>query len=236
MDTLYWKTLNSDIEFKTTRKQYFGQYLWRLEMSAHCADVTRYDDMVAEVARLKKQAIIRNTTSSAWNNRWCDPHYYDQIDYSLLRSIKTIKSEFADLVKIRIEDSAVQFYARTESAMKQVAGALSHRGSLKSITGPEIGTESLLYADVIISKRIQHRYKVMLRDGKYNLQTKQQMLHLLQDQGDNVKITAGVVHAFTRPYPGMWGAFFYCNDLAVTTMLALMSPGIVGKIHEVVPG
>ena len=74
----------------------------------------------------------------------------------------------------------------------------------------------------------------MLRDGNYNREAKLQILDLLEAQGEEVKIPASLRHGLTRDYTGMWGTFFYANEASVTTMLNLIHPGIVGKIHEVV--
>jgi hypothetical protein len=129
----------------------------------------------------------------------------------------------------------VQFYAETEDELKVVAQSLSKEECILAVTGPAPGTESMLIGDKIIaSKKIVHRYKIMLRDGNYNRDAKTQILTLLEDMGTEVKIPASLRHGLTREYTGMWNTFFYANEESVITMLNLVHPGIVGKIHEVV--
>jgi len=235
MDTLFWLNLNSDVKFKNTKKQFWGQYLWRLEAQANCANVAHHDDPHLSVKTLKYQMINRSNYGGSWR----DPYWhsytgkYENVDYDLLRSIKNIKQSFATTVKTRIEDCSVQFYAASENDLKLVAKMLSTGDCVQAVTGPQPGTEQLLSSDKIIAPKIAYQYKVILRDGQYNVPLKQQMLNLLESQPD-VKITAGLRHNLKRPYPAMWGVFFYTNDLGIVTMLSLMSPGIVGKIHEVV--
>ena len=235
MDTSFWQTLNQGIAFKTTKKQFFGNYLWRLEIHCECADLISpvYTDMIAEVTRRQKQQAIRKNFGGSW--RYLIENNYDKVDYVLLQTIRNIRSTYQDQIKIRSENPHIQFYTKTQEQLKTIAQSLGNSECLCIVTGPKQGTESMLIDDKIIaSTRITHQYKVNLRDGSYTQTQKQQILNLLQSQGNDVKITAGTVHGLTRPYPGMWGAFFYCNDLAITTMLSLISPGIVGKIHEVV--
>jgi hypothetical protein len=237
MDTLFWKSLKSnskpDIEFKTTKKQFFGQYLWRLEVHAECSDLINpcYKDMMAEVAKRRIRAQARNYGGS-W--RYSNVDRYDRVDYVLLQTIRNLRESRKD-IKIRCEDPWVQFYAETEDDLKIIAQILSKEESILAVTGPVPGTEDMLTGDKIIaSKKIQHRYKIMLRDGNYNRDSKSQILALLENMGTEVRIPASLRHGLTREYSGMWGTFFYANDESVTTMLNLLHPGIVGKIHEVI--
>ena len=238
MDTSFWKSLKPnlkpDIEFKQTKKQFFGRYLWRLEVHAECSDLVNpvYKDMMAEVAKRKLRAQMRNYGGS-WRYDRIDR--YDTVDYVLLQTIRNMRETYKDTVKIRCEDPWVQFYAETEDELKVIAQCLSKEECILAITGPAAGTEDLLASDKIIgSKKIEHRYKIMLRDGNYNRDAKLQILDLLEAQGTEVKIPASLRHGLTRDYTGMWGTFFYANEASVTTMLNLIHPGIVGKIHEVV--
>jgi hypothetical protein len=238
MDILFWKSLkpNSkpDLEFKHTKKQFFGRYLWRLEIHAECSDLVNpsYKDMMAEVAKRRVRAQSRNFGGS-W--RYSNIERYDQVDYVLLQTIRNIRDTYKDSIKVRCEDPWVQFYAETETELKVIAQSLSREESILAITGPVPGTEAMLSSDKIIaSKKVAHRYKIMLRDGNYNREAKAQILALLEAQGAEVKVPASLRHGLTREYAGMWGTFFYANEDSVTTMLNLVYPGIVGKIHEVI--
>jgi len=234
MDTLYWNNLNSEIKFKTTRKQFFGRYLWRMEIHANCVNVALYDDPEHAVEVMKYRA----QNSNNWGGSWRDPYWhfdkekYNNVDFALFERIKYIKATFTK-IKTRVEESSLQYYAETEDELKQIAIELGKNSCIQYITGPRAGTEQLLLSDAIFSPKVSYRYKILIRDGNYNLALKEQVLNLLEAQED-IKLTAGIRHGLKRPYPAIWGAFFYANDLSIVTMLNLMSPGIVGKIHEVV--
>jgi hypothetical protein len=234
MDISFWNNLNPDIKFKDTRKQFFGQYLWRMEIHSNCIRVACHDDPEHSIEVLKFQAQNRSNWGGSWRNpNWhFDIKQYDCIDFELFKSIKEIKKTFTT-IKSRVEESNLQYYAESENDLKLIAGKLTNTSCIKSITGPRKGTEQLLRRDKIIAPKIPYRYKILIRDGTYNLPLKAQLLNLLESQED-IKITSGLRHNLKRPYPGVWGAFFYANDLGITTMLSIMSPGIIGKIHEVV--
>jgi len=235
MDTLYWNNLSVGIKFKETKKQFWGRYLWRMEIQANCADVAFHDDPQRSVKILKAQATNRSNYGGSWRNPYWYNNVgkYDNVNYSLLNSIKNIKQSLSATAKVRVESDRVQFYTGSENELKQIASMLHNTTCVEAITGPRAGTEQLLISDAILAPKIPFKYKILLRDGTYALPLKEQMLNLLESQPD-IKITAGLRHNLKRPYPGVWGAFFYANDLGITTMLSLMSPGIIGKIHEVV--
>jgi len=237
MDTLFWNSLNPDIKFKTTKKQFYGQYLWRMEVHANCAHVAFHNDPEHAVEILKYQMLHRGNYGGSWRNPYWHGNStkYENVDFELLKLIKDVKQTYSSSARVRVEDSSVQFYTKSEDELKTLANILSQHDShcIDYVTGPQVGTEQLLSSDAIIAPKIPFKYKVLLRDGAYNLPLKAQLLNLLESQPD-IKITAGLRHNLKRPYPGIWGAFFYTNDLGITTMLSLMSPGIIGKIHEVV--
>jgi hypothetical protein len=234
MDTSFWKTINSVIVFKETKKQFWGQYLWRLEIHAKCANVACSEDPEHAVEILKFQTLNRNNYGGSWRNPYWHNYTgkYDNVDFGLLQSIKNIKENFSNMARTRIEDCSVQFYAENENDLKLICKLLPQH-CVQAVTGPRAGTEQLLISNAIIAPKIAFNYKVVLRDGQYNVPLKLQILNLLENQED-IKITAGLKHNLNRPWPAMWGVFFYTNDLGIVTMLNLMSPGIVGKIHEVV--
>jgi hypothetical protein len=202
MDTSFWKSLKPnlkpDIEFKNTKKQFFGRYLWRLEVHVECSDLINpfYKDMMTEVAKRRLRAQARNYGGS-W--RYNNVERYDRVDYVLLQTIRNIRDTYKDTIKVRCEDPWIQFYAETEGELKVIAQSLGKEQCIRAVTGPVPGTEALLTGDKIIaSDKIKHRYKVMLRDGSYNKTTKLQILELLEAQGDSVKIPASLRHGLTR--------------------------------------
>jgi hypothetical protein len=237
MDTSFWNNLNKNIEFKNTKKQFFEKYLWRLEIKCELVDLSdlKYQDLQKEV-ELRRVLEKNRNYGGSWKTIKYGPTQFSNVDYVLIQSIRNIRTTYADIIKVRVESPWMQFYTESESDLQTIAQSLSDSKCIMGVTGPAEGTEQLLRDNVIIGGgKISQKYKVMLRDGSYPVSAKQQILSILEAQEtSDIKITAGVRHTLTRPYPAMWGAFFYCNDLGITTILNLISPGIVSKVHEVV--
>jgi len=105
---------------------------------------------------------------------------------------------------------------------------------LRTVTSPVAGTEAALRAGTIyMGKGIAHRYKVLLRDGNYDLAAKRNIWTQLHAYGDEVRVPESTFRLLHSGFSGIWGAYFYTNDLGIATMLALIEPRIVGKIHPI---
>jgi hypothetical protein len=108
---------------------------------------------------------------------------------------------------------------------------------LLSVSGPaDDDTQELLKNGVIIRKKeFGYQYKVILRDGRCDVATKQQILNYLESIGtDEVKVSPGVKNMLDSKYNGFWGVWFYVNDEKIRTFLELIHPGCVLNIHPVV--
>jgi len=70
MDTLYWNNLSVGIKFKETKKQFWGRYLWRMEIQANCADVAFHDDPQRSVKILKAHDSNKKTGLGAMDCKW----------------------------------------------------------------------------------------------------------------------------------------------------------------------
>ena len=127
---------------------------------------------------------------------------YKNVDFNLIYAVKNVRDNFVSTIKTRIEEHNVQFYAESESDLQLISKLLAtDYCCIDTITGPRVGTEQLLSSDVIITKNIPYKYKVMIRDGAYDLTVKEQIFNLLEAQED-VKITAGLTYQLRRPWNG----------------------------------
>jgi len=165
-------------------------------------------------------------------------HNLDKIDVALLHVIRAVKDNNPN-VKIRVEEPEIQFYAETENELKTIVDQLGpkYRHIVLGISGPaNQQTQNLLKSGVIIRKKnFSYKYKVVLRDGRCNVITKQQMLNYLEGLGtDEVKVSGGVKRMLSSKFDGFWNIWFYANDEKVTTFLELIHPGCILNIHPVV--
>jgi hypothetical protein len=235
MDTLYWKSKNSSIRFEETTKQFFGKYLYRVRLEVHGGRIIVENTDYAKAIEARRQ--FRNFNPGGY---WGRPvtSDLDKIDTQLLSAIRTVKDKHPD-VKMRIEEPEVQFYAETEDDLKNIMDYLGpdYHNIVLSISGPaNAEAQRLLESGVIIrKKKIGYNYKIVLRDGRCEVATKQQILNYLENLGlDEVKVSPGVKNMLDSKYNGFWSIWFYANDEKVTIFLELIHPGCVLNIHPVV--
>jgi SMC interacting uncharacterized protein involved in chromosome segregation len=137
---------------------------------------------------------------------------------------------------MRVEEPLMQIYAHNEATLKQIAAVLHDPEFIQSVTGPENhDQEQLLKSGAIIKHTTsKYNYKVVLRDGRYSSQIKQQILNYLDNLGDIVKISRGSRDMLQLSFSNIWGVFFYTNDPNIADFIRLIEPTVVSNIHKLV--
>jgi hypothetical protein len=234
MDILYWKNKNYSIQFEETTKQFFGKYLYRIKLSVPGGRIIYENRDYAEAVESRRH--FRQFNPGGYWGKGASLN--DIIDVELLHIIRELKDANPH-IKMRIEEPEVQFYTETETELKDMVDQIETKYStiLLSVSGPaDDATQELLKNGVIIRKKeFGYQYKVVLRDGRCDVATKQQILNYLESMGtDEVKVSPGVKRMLDSKYNGFWSIWFYANDTRITTFLELIHPGCVLNIHPVV--
>ena len=234
MDSLHWANLNCEIKFNHTKKMYFGRYLWRLEYKiegAYLITDTRANDISSYV--LDQIEFEKYRTSYAYHYAsYRTKRDWTLLDIPLLEKIRHIRNSNKDSIRFRIEGDHVQLFTETEDELKKFSEMIGCY-NLVSLTYPRPGTEDALRnGSVYMSAKTTFKYKVMLKDGEYSRDVKRRLLTQLNANPD-VKVPNQLHNMLRKDYSYMWNCYFYANDEGITTMLSLISPGIVGKIHPI---
>jgi hypothetical protein len=113
---------------------------------------------------------------------------------------------------------------------------VDYSARVKEINGPESveHADILLTGAIIVRKSSNYQYKVIIRDGRYPVEIKRQVLTYLENLGDQIRITPKCRDMLASPYVHCWGVFFYTNDPELTIMLRLFDPNLVGNIHQLI--
>jgi hypothetical protein len=228
MDSSFWNKLQPGIATATTVKQFHGRYLWRLAIHAEGGRL-----LDSKLASLEEALEHRRAMSqSGWFYR--SPNL-DLVDLKLLRTVQEIKIGMSGSVRTRIEEPNIQFYAQDEATLKIIALKIDPK-YIESITYPQPEMVPLLQSGAIVTPTPwAYSHKVIVRDGRYPVETKQQLLHYLENLGDTVKLSKTSKDMLNRSYESTWGVFFYTNDPAVVTFIQLINPALISNIHAMVP-
>lgn len=241
MDTSYWIQYNPKITVEHTVKKYFSQYLYRLCVYAPGARSINSKRSIRDDIDVRKylsENIGLYTGTWIYGKTFQDP--LKDVDFDLLEILQQIKQQDKSLsIKCRIEEPRLQIYAESEDTLKHIVDTylLDKPLYVESITGPQDNNAiDVLNAGGIIRKiDLGYRYKVLLHDGRYSVETKTSILNYLNNLGkDTVRIPTGPKRGLSSTNGFLWNCYYYTNDLGINSFIHLIAPGAISNYHELV--
>jgi hypothetical protein len=135
MDTSFWKNLSPNIEISESKKQFYNQYYFRLDIHAPGCKSIRCDNVSYDIEKRRNWVRDYRRQGSWWNKQLAK--YLKEADIGFLVSLKDLYYEYPD-VKIRTEEPKISVYATDELVLQSVARSIDadHRDKLTSIVGP----------------------------------------------------------------------------------------------------
>lgn len=240
MDSLDWKTLNSNIVIKETKKKFYNRFLYSLKLYCPAARIilnpNNVDISHAVLSRLEFERVYNYGGSwrGAIHARYRS--YNADIEIKQLEYLREIKNKFDD-IKIRIEDPYVQLYANSEEILYDIAKVnfADYVNRLHSVQKPkDANTKKLLESgSIIIKNPINYRYKFVCKSG--TCKNKTAILNYLYNLGDEIKASDSIWTLLeNNAHDCIWNVWFYANDPNIADMLNIIEYNFVTNIHEVV--
>lgn len=235
MDTSFWKNLSNDIKIEYTSKQFYKQYLYRLEINAPGCKSIRRDDISEDIDLRKSFARAYNQGGSWWDRKIRE--VLKSADVGFLYTLKDLFYEYPD-IKIRTEEPKVSIYADSETMLQSVAKSISpdYHHYIISATGPEDETRKKLLKNnvVLVKRKTKFQYRVFFKEKQYDLTARVQIYNYLSELGDLVHMTDHTKESLIKPHNWIWGCYFHTNDPGVAEMVRLIHPDIVKEVSEMV--
>lgn len=240
MDLSFWSKRSPGIIFDTTRKQFYNRFCYKLVIKAYCSRVVHEKGAIADEIQHRRNLkdSRRYNYGGSWMSRFTDQvNEADEFQLDILRSIK---NGYSSRIKMRIEEPWVQIYAEDLQTLQDIADrfpAYLHDKFLSISIPDSLESQRLLEEGKILvkpSNKIEYKYKVFLRDGPYTADIKRAAWQFLTNLGDDARMSPATSRMLLNEHNFIWGCFLYVNDPAVLTMLSIISPGMVGKFHELV--
>lgn len=238
MDTLFWTTLNPNTKIESSVKKYFNTHLYKLVVDCPAGRLIDTKGSLREA--LATRATIEENRKIMFS--WV-PHTSKNLaeaDIKQIDRLRTLKKDKVPEIRVRVEEPRIQIYATTEAALQNVVKQYfdaSDYQRIELISGPaDNNAATILNSGAIIKKSsFGYRYKIILRDGRYDSQVKQNMLNYLMGIGDeHVHLPASTKYTLGNNGDYMWGIYFYSNDLSFNSFLEIICPGAILNCHELV--
>ena len=237
MDSLFWTTLNPNTKIENSTKKYFNTHLFKLVVYCPAGRLIDAAGSIREALLHRLQIDETRKMMFGWA-----PSIKNvaAADSKQLERMRTLKKAKVSGIRIRVEEPRIQIYATSEAELQSVISQYfdpSDFVHIESVSGPaDSKAEAVLNSGAIIKKsKFGYRYKIILRDGSYDLQVKKNMLNYLTGIGDdNLHLPASAKQNLAHNGVYMWGIYFYSNDLGFNSFLELICPGVILNCHELV--
>jgi hypothetical protein len=107
---------------------------------------------------------------------------------------------------------------------------------LKSVTRIQNEHDrALIESDkIIMVNPTEYRYKVFIREGFRQTQSRQNLARYLETIRSEVKISDKMLQGMLSNYKYFHNCYFYVNDPKIVSMIALVAPSLVKRVQEVV--
>ena len=238
MATSFWTRCNPNISIETTTKKFFGRFLYKLVVYAPGSrSVDSKYGIDRDLERRKEMYNDQGTHRYSWWYRRNDT--VNQAIADQLYKIKELKDNRTNLnILVRIEEPRIQIYSESIEQLEQIVNEYfkDYKSSVEAISEPaSVESTELLNSGAILTKKSNgYRYKVIVRDGKYTIDTKLQILNYLESLDDLVKLPHSMYLMMRKESGYIWNCYFYTNDTGIISFLSLISPNLVSNIHELV--
>jgi hypothetical protein len=186
-----------------------------------------------------RRTVAKNINHGGWWGRRTNPDL-ENADVEFLTMLKEVRHDRGMGIKLRVEEPMIQIYADSDSALQTFVNthfSANQKQYVRSISGPiDSAAEAVLNSGAIIRKENNgYQYKIILKDGRYTSEIKQNLLVYLENQGpEQVQISSSARLMLSKSTGYVWNLYFYSNDVNTITFLNLISPGIVSNYHELV--
>ena len=238
MDTSKWIRFNPKITVEHTTKKYFGEFLYKLVVYAPGGRLIDNKGDLSSALE-SRRTLSKHINQAGW---WGTRHNRDleKADVIFLDKLRDFRLNKSAELKLRVEEPKVQIYAKTADQLVDLVEnyfSETEKENIDSISGPENKeTEDFLNSGAILRKvDIGYKYKVIIKDGRYSSEVKNQLLNYFLNVGaDQIKVSKTGIEMLTKSTGFIWNLYFYTNDLSVATFVNLISPGIISNSHELI--
>ena len=225
--------MNPEIQLNNVNRRYYNKYYYKLEMGVVGSAFLRYPELTIERQIEMREGARSVSYGGSWRRRIQLP---TPRDIELLEAIRKHKPDFENRIQFRVEEPYLQIYSDDEQTLYEFAVAVSGASTehIKKIFRPKDDhcLDLLKQGYTISSVATQYPFKVSVREGRYNIQTKRQILSYLQSIPELVKLPDHFVSAMSKDFESIWNCYFYIQDRDICTMLALINPSFVRTIEE----
>lgn len=224
-----WKSIPTHVSIKSSNRAFYGKYKYSVNWRFPFAFLLRDWKLL----NFDLESRISSYRENSYNRKWL-PHIKDD-EVAVVRGVYQTISD-CDTVdfRFRIEGSYITFFSNDESFLFNLTQAATSRANIHNIIvckpSSEKNAEMLLLG--CIKSNIPFKYKAVTRITEMTTDEKGAILNILNQDGH--KLNDRLRRTLTEPNPHVVQSHFYTNDMQILTLISLIHPMFIKKIHTII--
>ena len=238
MDISKWIQFNPKITVEQTTKKYFGKYLFKIVVYCPAGRLIDSKGSMNDALIHRREVHKSINYGGYWGNR--NNKNLDKADVEFLEVLRELRNNDLLGIKLRVEEPSVQIYAESEEKLYEIVTKyFSHlqNNYITAIAGPvDKNAEDILNSGAIIRKKdVGYTHKIIIRDGRYGTDLKQNLLVYLESMGPEIaKVSKSGTELLRKSSGYIWNLYVYTNDPSIVTFLNLIDPNLVLNCHQLI--
>jgi hypothetical protein len=234
----------------------FEKYFFKLLVSVPGASIVRelntsserilrrHDTLGAYIQLRKQEQLEWYQRVMSWRNQddpWCNRQItiFQNLDPQLLLDMHAlIQQKLCEKVRIDGSNHEIAFYFEDQDQLTAFLEKFPSRHEQLLI---RVENSLMVAGDLQINQRVVKRrktlpYKVFIRDQTRVRDSHRAFLKYLESLGSVVEIPTKMKKDFSSTDPQNYyhNLYFYTSDLSMVSFAELISPGIIGRVQEII--
>jgi hypothetical protein len=235
-----WANWLPESAITDTPRKFYSKYYYRAEFVISGAYFMRYIKL-SEPFELFESYVIKQQEKdkkSPWKDAWGGALVKDraQANAAWLYDLHHACLKHKGHIRTRIEGNRFRVFTTTKDDLLDIFAQcpIAVKSCLRTISQPASLTaiEKLDDNVIYLKSEPKYKYRVTVREGKYDPAVKQQIVNYCDNFIDDIYLTTGFREMLTRNNRMWVSGYFHVNDLESLTFLALISPRFVNKIYK----
>lgn len=233
IDKLSWSAVNPQINFKPTKKKYYGKYLYKVEVrivSAYLAKGKYNEELFKKIT--DRQIISAKTGTWFPGDNWSATLINEGINLPFIKHLNSLTSRR----DIRVTASSMKAIIYSNDSDELLDLVKPFGDNISSIFSPSSSDalNSLNENCIIRNTPSEYQYKIVFRSGDYQVDAKESLKSVFRTLSDSNQIAVPnfVTHQLSKNGRYCYNMHILANSLDVELLINIAAPGNIINTHK----
>lgn len=224
-----WASLPIRTTIKSSNRAFYGKYLYSVTWRFPFAFLLREWKQPSFNIDTRLSTYIE----SAGRHRWKSP-ISDEHAVAVREIYDAIYARKDEDFRFRIEGSYITFFSNDEQMLFELTRTVAGTTTVHTaeVCRPKSEEHAKQLLDGKVKSTIPFKYKAITRCAEMSRDEKDAILNILNQEGH--KVNDRLKRTLSEPYLRVVQSYFYTNDMQVMTLISLIHPTFIKKIHTII--